>query len=460
MKSDDSVNLEGEPPLSSEASISMPLSTKSKLPVMASIVIAMLVSSMDTTITNTTMPVISKELGNFELYAWSFASYMVVSTVVAPVAGRISDIFGRKTIFFTGILLFMLGSLLCGFANSMLQLVLYRAVQGIGAGVMMPFPSIIAGDLYPVEKRGKIQAFFTGMWALSAVLAPMLGALFVEYANWRWIFFINIPLCIISCCLLSAYKEVYEPKKSKVDIIGGCLFAAGVSLLLIITVIDQYIAVYAAAGVIILWIFYKYEKKHPSPIVPLSLLQNRPIAWMIVNSFISCAALFGASSYVPLFLQREGYSLFISGLALLGVAIGWMVVAVPSGKWTLKWGYGKLIIVGNALLICSGIFLLMMKQGTGFWYVTTAMTVQGLAYGLIFTVSTIGSQQMVAGHQKGISTSLQLFSRNIGTAVGVTIMGAILAHGSDFYSGFSAMFLYGFIASLFAFASSIFIRRY
>lgn len=164
------------------------ITTKSKLPVMASVVIAMLVASMDTTIINTTMPIIAKELGGFELYAWSFASYMVVSTVVAPVAGRISDLYGRKTIFAVGIIIFLLGSLLCGFANTMLQLILYRAVQGIGAGVMMPFPSIISGDLYPPEKRGKIQAFFTAMWALSAILAPMLGALFVQYTTWRWIF--------------------------------------------------------------------------------------------------------------------------------------------------------------------------------------------------------------------------------------------------------------------------------
>jgi EmrB/QacA subfamily drug resistance transporter len=441
----------------SASSVSVP--TKSRLPVMASVVMAMLVASMDTTIINTTMPIIAKELGGFELYAWSFASYMVVSTVVAPVAGRISDLYGRKTIFSAGILIFMLGSLLCGFANSMIQLILYRAVQGIGAGVMMPFPSIISGDLYPPEKRGKVQAFFTGMWALAAILAPMLGALFVEYASWRWIFYINIPLCLISLILLYAYKEEYESKKSKVDIIGACLFAVGVSLLLLTTVVEHYVFVYAAAGMVVIVGFYLYERQHSSPIVPLSLFANRPIAAMNINAFLACVALFGVSSYVPLFLQEEGYSLFISGLALLGVSFGWMIVAVPCGKWTLKWGYGKLIIAGNALLITSGLMLLFMKQGTGFWYVFSVMVVQGLAFGLIFTVATIGCQQMVGADQKGISTSMQLFSRNIGTAVSVTVMGAFLTRGSDVYSGFHALFVYCFIASLFAFASSFLIRK-
>ncbi|PZE22187.1 MFS transporter [Paenibacillus xerothermodurans] len=426
---------------------------------MVSIVLAMLVASMDTTIANTTMPVIAQELGNFELYAWSFASYMVMSTVVSPVAGRISDIYGRKKIFAIGIILFLFGSLLCGFANSMLQLVIYRAVQGIGAGVMMPFPAIIAGDLFSVEKRGKIQAFFTAMWGLSAILAPMLGALFVEYASWRWIFFINIPICIVSVVLLAAYQEAYEPKKAKVDIFGALIFALGVGLLLLTAVVQQYAVWYGAAGAVALCVFYVFEKRHVSPIVPLSLFRNPPIAWMIVNSFLACLSLFGVSSYIPMFLQKEGYSLIASGVALLGMSFGWMAVAVPAGKWIMRWGYSKLLITANIILVASGMMLLALKQGTGFTYIFAAMIAQGLAFGLISTVSTIGSQQLVQPHEKGISTSLQLFSRNIGTAVGVTIMGAILTKTSDFYVGFHSLFLYGCIVSLFAFASSFMIRR-
>lgn len=445
--------------MSTGAPAAVRTSASSKLPVMISIVLANLVASMDTTIANTTMPIITKELGGFELYAWSFASYMIMSTVISPVAGRISDMFGRKTIFAVGIILFLIGSVLCGFSNSMLQLVLFRAVQGIGAGVMMPFPAIIAGDLFKVEQRGKIQAFFTAMWGLSAILAPMLGAAFVEYASWRWIFFINIPICIVSVCLLWAYKEVYEPKRSKVDYFGAVLFAIGVSLLLLTTIVESSIYVYALLGVIVIGIFIAYEKRHESPIVPLSLLKNPPIAWMIVNSFLACVSLFGASSYVPLFLQQEGYSLFISGVALLGTSFGWMAMAVPAGKWILKWGYGRLLVVGNIFLVLSGVTLLFMKEGTGFWYVFGAMVVQGLAFGLIATVSVIGSQQLVKPHEKGVSTSLQLFSRNIGTAIGVTIMGAFLAKTTDFYAGFENMFLYGFIVSLFAFASSFMIKK-
>lgn len=158
---------------------------KSRLLVMCSIVLAMLIASIDTTIMNTTMPIIAEELGGTALYAWSFAAYMIASTILSPIAGRLSDLFGRKKLFAFGIIVFLIGSLLCGIAATMPQLVIFRALQGMGAGFMMPFPAIIAGDLFSIEKRGKIQALFTGMWALSAVLAPTLGSLFVEFLSWR-----------------------------------------------------------------------------------------------------------------------------------------------------------------------------------------------------------------------------------------------------------------------------------
>lgn len=237
--------------------------TKSRTLVMVSIVLAMLVASIDTTIMNTTMPIIAKELGRFDLYAWSFASYMITSTILSPIAGRLSDIFGRKKVFGFGILLFLAGSLLCGIAGDMVQLILFRALQGMGAGFMMPFPAIIAGDLFPIEKRGKIQALFTAMWGLSAILAPLLGSLFVEFLTWRWIFFINLPVCIVAFLTLLPYKEDYQPKKASVDYIGAILFGAAITFLLLITLVEKGQVLYGLAGIILLICFYLYEKdKH------------------------------------------------------------------------------------------------------------------------------------------------------------------------------------------------------
>lgn len=432
---------------------------KNRTSVMISIILAMLVASIDSTILNTTMPIVAKELGRFDLYAWSFASYMIFCTVLSPVAGRISDLFGRKQVFAAGILLFLIGSLLCGLSQDMVQLVIFRAVQGIGAGIMMPFPAIIAGDLFPIEKRGKIQAFFTATWGLSAILAPMLGSFFVEYVTWRWIFFINIPICILSIVMLLPYKEVYTPKKASVDYMGAILFAFGISFLLLVTVLESQQVLYGFAGVIILVIFYFYEKKQTSPIVPLSIIRHKTIKWMNINGFVGCVALFGTSSYIPLFLQRiADQSIFISGVALLGMSLGWMAAAVPAGKWILKYGYRRLLIIGNALLVVSGIMLAVMQEGHGFWYVFIAMVFQGIAFGLIATVSVIGAQQFVAPHEKGVSISFMMFSRNIGTAIGVTIMGAFLTKASTFMEGMHHLFLFGFIGSLLALLTAFFIH--
>jgi EmrB/QacA subfamily drug resistance transporter len=431
---------------------------RNRTTVMVSIVLAMLVASMDTTIANTTMPIIVNDIGGNSLYAWAFTSYMVLSTVLAPLAGRLSDIFGRKRIYAAGILLFLGGSVLCGLADSMVQLIIFRAIQGIGAGVMMPFPSIIAGDIYPVEQRGKVQAFFTGMWGLSAILAPTLGTFFVTYLNWRWIFFVNVPICLIALLALLPYKEVYQPKKAVIDYWGALLFAAGISSLLLITVVDSYTYLYGGVGIVLLVAFFFYEKGHAAPLVPLTLMRNRPVALMIGGSFLSCAALFGTSSFIPLFLQNQGHSLFISGIALLGTSIGWMAVAVPSGKWVIRFGYKPLLLAGNALLVVTAVLLFLIDEGTSFGYIFSSLTMLGLSFGLLFTVSTIGAQQLVEAHQKGISTSLQLFARNIGTAVSVTVMGSIVTKSDVFYTGIHGMFVYGLIASIVAFAVPLAIR--
>jgi EmrB/QacA subfamily drug resistance transporter len=427
---------------------------------MISIVLAMLVASIDSTIMNTTMPIIAKELGRFDLYAWSFASYMIASTILSPVAGRLSDLFGRKKVFGFGILLFLVGSFLCGMSASMVQLVIFRAVQGIGAGFMMPFPAIIAGDLFSVEKRGRIQALFTAMWGLSAVLAPLLGSFFVEVLTWRWIFFVNLPICLIAFVTLLPYKENYQPKKAKIDYIGAVLFAVGVTFLLLDTIVKENKSLYLVLGMVLLVVFYFYEKKQTSPIVPLSMFKNKMISQININAFIGTTALFGTASFVPLFLQNiAGLSLFMSGVALLGTAIGWMAAAVPAGKWILKYGYRILLIIGNLLLFFSGLLLTFLNPSHGFVFVFAVMIVQGLAFGLLTTVGMIGVQQLVDGHERGISTSFFMFCRNMGTAIGVTIMGALLTSGVNFMQGIHHLFLFGFFGSILAFLTSFLIQK-
>lgn len=430
-----------------------------RTPVLISIILALLVASIDTTIMNTTMPIIAKSLGGFDLFAWPFASYMIATTVLAPIAGRLSDLFGRKRIFAFGIILFLIGSTLCGLSQTMLQLVIFRGIQGIGAGFMMPFPAIIAGDLFSVEQRGKIQALGTSMWGLSAVIAPLLGAFFVEYMTWRWIFFINIPISILTLLTLLPYKEEYTPQKARIDYIGAFLFTTGVSVLLLATVVDDNQILYVSVGALFIIAFYFFEKKQASPLVPLSIVKDKTIRWMNINGFLCWAALFGTASYIPLFLQDLAkLSVFQSGIALLGTALGWISASVPAGKWILKFGYRRPFIIGSILLTISGIFLAFLHEENGFWYVFFVLIIQGFAFGLLSTTGVIGAQQLVEPHEKGISTSFMMFARNIGTAIGVTIMGVILTESGDVMSGIHHIFLYGLTGSIIALITTFLIK--
>jgi predicted MFS family arabinose efflux permease len=259
--------------------------------------------------------------------------------------------------------------------------------------------------------------------------------------------------------MLIPYNETYTPKRAPIDFGGAALFTASISLLLLLTVVEKGIWLYAAGGVLLLGAFFAFELKQKSPLIPLALFRKRNVAWMIGNTFLACASMFGTASYIPLFMQEvRGNELFVSGLPLLGQAVGWMLVSVPAGKWVIRYGYRRLLLCGNALLIVCGIAAVMMNADSGFAYVFSMMFLQGLAYGLIFTVTTIGAQELVEPHQKGISTSMQFFARNIGTAVGTTLMGAFLTRAADTMAGIHQLLVYGFWMSLLAFLSCLFIQ--
>lgn len=423
-----------------------------RVTVTASIVLAMLIASMDTTILHTTMPIIAGELGGFQFYAWAFTSYVLASTALMPIVGKLADLFGRKRLFVVGVLIFLLGSVLCGVSGTMAQLVIFRALQGLGAGIMMPLVQIIAADLYEVKDRGKIQALFTSMWMLSALLAPALGALFTEFASWRWIFYINVPVCLFSLLAIFPYRDVYEGVKAKIDGWGAMLFALGTSAILLVTAIEQYRWVWAIAGAALLIWFVIHERRHPEPMIPGRLFKQKMITWIYANNFVICLALFGLPNYVPLYLQDAGFSVLMSGLALVFMSGGWMTLSVQSGKWILRFGYRPLLLFGNGLLLAAASLLFIGQWIPGYWFLFLALIVLGAGFGLTFTVSIIGAQQLVEAGDKGISTSLQMFFRNTGLAIGVSVMGLIVNEAGTISEGVHTLFLYSLVGSLFGFS--------
>jgi EmrB/QacA subfamily drug resistance transporter len=411
------------------------------------LVITTLISALDANIMQTASPTIVRQLGGMELFAWVFSVYMLASTITVPLYGKLSDMYGRKRLLMISVGLFTIGSILCGMANSMVMLIVFRGVQGLGAGGMVPLSMIIVGDLFTIERRGKIQAVFSSIWAISSVVGPILGSFFVEALTWRWIFFINIPIGIATVLCLIPYKETTEFKKTHIDYKGFFLFGISIALLLLSTNVSNPLW-YLAIGLLGMLVFVLVERKEEQPFLPVSLFKNKGIFRTNLFMLFYCLSFFGTSNFIPLYLQEGNHmSIYKSGLILLSIAVGWMFGSTPAGKWIIRFGYKPLFIIGSFITTISGLLLYLFVNDISYLVLFLILTVQGVAFGLLFAVGTIASQEFADVHIKGMSTSLQIFLRNIGTSVGVTIMGLIINHTANISIGMKNVFLYALVLS-------------
>ena len=412
------------------------------------LVITTLISALDANIMQTASPTIVRQLGGMELFAWVFSVYMLASTITVPLYGKLSDMYGRKKLLMISVGLFTFGSILCGMANSMVMLIVFRGIQGLGAGGMVPLSMIIVGDLFTIERRGKIQAVFSSIWAISSVIGPILGSFFVEALTWRWIFFINIPIGIATVLCLIPYKETTEFRKAHIDYKGFFLFGISIALLLLSTNVSQPLW-YLVIAILGMLVFILVERKEEQPFLPVSLFKNKGILRTNLFMLFYCLSFFGTSNFIPLFLQEgQHMSIYKSGLILLSIAVGWMFGSTPAGKWIIRFGYKSLFIVGSFITTISGLLLYLFVNDVSYLVLFLILAVQGVAFGLLFAVGTIASQEFAEAHIKGMSTSLQIFLRNIGTSVGVTIMGLIINHAASISVGMKNVFLYALILSL------------
>ena len=412
------------------------------------LVITTLISALDANIMQTASPTIVKQLGGMELFAWVFSVYMLASTITVPLYGKLSDMYGRKKLLMISVGLFTFGSILCGMANSMVMLIVFRGIQGLGAGGMVPLSMIIVGDLFTIERRGKIQAVFSSIWAISSVVGPILGSFFVEALTWRWIFFINIPIGIATVLCLIPYKETTEFRKAHIDYKGFFLFGISIALLLLSTNVSKPFW-YLVIGFVGMLVFVLVERKEEQPFLPVSLFKNKGILRTNLFMLFYCLSFFGTSNFIPLFLQEgQHMSIYKSGLILLSIAAGWMFGSTPAGKWIIRFGYKPLFIVGSFITTISGLLLYVFINDISYLVLFLILTVQGVAFGLLFAVGTIASQEFAEAHIKGMSTSLQIFLRNIGTSVGVTIMGLLINQAANISIGMKNVFLYALLLSL------------
>ena len=364
------------------------------------------------------------------------AVVLLTSTTTVPIYGKLADLFGRKPLFLFGTGLFLLGSMASGAAQSMEQLILFRAIQGLGAGAVLPIVLTIIGDIFALKERARVQGLFSGVWGLSSIVGPALGGLIVDHFSWRWVFYINLPFGLLSALLLILFfKEHVERKKRSLDYIGTLTLTSGVVALLFALLQGgttwawnslPSIGLFVLAAVLIA-LFLFQERRAPEPILPLTLFQNRIIAISSIGGVILGVILFGVSSYVPLFVQGvRGGTATSAGITLGPMLVAWPLAATFSAKIILCYGYRFTAVLGAALAALGVGLVTLFNVNTGLPLVVAAMVVIGLGLGFMSTAFVLAVQNAVPWNQRGVATASTQFTRTMGGSVGVALMGTIL----------------------------------
>ena len=388
-------------------------------------------AALDSTVVGTAMPTVIGELGGLELYPWAFASYLLAATVTGPIFGKLSDTYGRKPVYLAGIFLFLLGSVLCGTSQSMGALILFRTLQGLGAGAVQPVAITIMGDIFELETRARVQGLFGAVWGISAVIGPAAGGFITDLISWRWVFYVNVPFGIVAAVLLAAtLTESFERRERSPDYIGTAMLAGGlVAVLLALLSGDLSVATLALffGGVGVLSLFVIVERRVADPVVPLDLFSERIIAVSALGNVAMGGVLLGVSVYVPLFVQGAlGGTAITAGAAVASLSIGWPVGSFVGGRLLLLTGYRATLLLGSALLAVGSALCVPMDGGTSLAYVVVAVVVIGLGLGFSSTSYLVSVQNAVPWRRRGVATSSVVFFRTVGGSLGVAIMGAFL----------------------------------
>ena len=407
----------------------MPRQTHRPLTVL-SLLLGLFLAAMEMTVVSTAMPTAVGDLGGIHLYAWVFAAYMLTATVTLPIYGKLADLYGRKPVMFAGIALFLSGSFLCGHARSMTMLIVFRAVQGLGAGAIQPTALTIVGDLFDVHQRARIQGILGAVWGLAGLVGPILGGAIVHWLSWRWVFYVNIPVGLACAAVLSlAYHETPERHDHRLDIAGAALLSVTVVLALLGgRSRDQGLAFLPATAVALL-LFLRAERRAEEPLVPLDLFAQRIMAVASTIGALVGAAMISVVTFVPLYVQSIlGGSPTDAGTAIAPIAIGWPVSSYLSGRMLPRTGYRVLIRGGLALTFCAAAALsLLLRPGADLWAIRLAMFSYGLGLGFANTPLIIAVQSSVPWKRRGVATASTMFSRTIGGTLAVGILGGILA---------------------------------
>jgi MFS family permease len=404
-------------------------------PILISLMLSTGLVAIDSTIVATAVPSIVHDVGGFASFPWLFSAYLLAQAVSVPVYAKLSDVVGRKPIILIGIGLFLLGSILCGLAWSMPALIGFRVLQGLGAGAVQPMAITIAGDIYSLTERAKVQGYLASVWAASSVVGPTLGGVFSALGMWRGIFLVNIPLCLLAgWMLLRTFHENVERARRRVDYLGAGMLTASLTLLILGALEGGQawgwtsaisVAVFVG-GAALLAVFILVERRAAEPVLPPWVVSRRLLATTALTSFGVGAVMLGLTSYVPTFLEGAlSTSPVLAGLALAALTIGWPISASQSGRFYLRLGFRKTAMIGIAITVLGTAVLALTASTPNVLLAAASCFIVGLGLGLVATPSLIAAQSSVDWNERGVVTGTNLFARSVGSSIGVAVFGAV-----------------------------------
>ena len=407
-----------------------------KLVVFGGLILVLLLAALDSTIVATALPTIVGELGGLERLSWVVTAYLLAQTVVMPLYGKLGDLYGRKRVLQTAVLIFLAGSALCGLSRSMLQLIVFRALQGLGGGGLIVSSQAAIGDVVPPRERGRYQGIFGAAFGVASIAGPLLGGFFTTHLSWRWIFYVNLPLGAVALAVLAtALPSVGRRVAHRVDYLGASLLAIALAAIVLATDLggttyawsSAPILAILAAGALALVLFVVVERRAAEPVLPLHLFRNRVFAVAGAVGLIVGFALFGAVTFLPLFLQVvRGQTPTASGLQLVPMMAGMLLTSIGSGQLISRSGrYRTFPIVGTAVM-AIGLFLLSrLEPGIGSLALSLDLVIVGVGLGMVMQVLVLAVQNAVDFEDLGVATSGATLFRFIGGSVGTAVLGAI-----------------------------------
>lgn len=392
--------------------------------------------SVEATIVATAIPTIVADLGGLRLFSWVFGIYFLTQAVTIPIYGRLADVYGRKIVLIVAVALFLAGSILSGLAHDMLWLIIFRGLQGLGAGGVQPVASTIVGDLYTGKERARVQSFLSSTWGISAVIGPLLGAFLIQHAGWPTIFWVNVPFGILCIFVVARYlKEQVEHRQHRVDYLGSTLLALSIGLLMYVLVMAGHLAAGLAWGLgsaaaVLFALLMVHETRTAEPMLPLRLMRTRVIGTSNAENIAMGALTMGVTAFLPTYVQGAmGGSAVLAGSSLGVMSAAWVVGAIAGARMMGRVTYRALALIGGAFIVIGCAMLAVLRPESGVWLAIGGTAVMGLGFGLANLVFTIVTQAAVGWAERGAATASNIFMRQVGQALGTSAFGAVFNLG-------------------------------